>query len=145
MHRNTVRLLVTTLVMLGLLTLGLTRAVAQEQFTIDQTTVNPQTGEVTLTGTVTCSAPVHLGVYGSLSQQIGPNRTVQGSFSQGVECPGPEGTTVSITITPDEGRFIPGEAELIVRMAGCMYNPELGYCTRVGFHLLTTVRLTPAP
>lgn len=145
MHRHTARLLVTTLVMLGSLVLGMTPAVAQDDFTIDQTTVNPRTGEVTLTGTVTCPWPVTVGINGWLDQQIGPNRTVQGSFSQNVACPGPEGTTFSITITPDEGRFIPGEAHLIARMAGCMYIPELGYCVRVGAHLETTVQLTPAP
>ena len=145
MHRNTVRLLVTTLVMLGLLVLSLTPAGAQDQLTIDQATVDPRTGEVTLTGTVTCSAPVTVGINGWLDQQIGHNLTVQGSFSQNVDCPGPEGAMFSIAITPDEGRFIPGEAHLIARMAGCMYNPELGYCTRIGYHLETTVRLTPAP
>lgn len=51
MPRNVLRVLATMLVMLGLLILGETPAVAQEEptleVTIDQATIDPQTGEVT--------------------------------------------------------------------------------------------------
>jgi hypothetical protein len=60
MHHNALRLLATVLVVLGLVTLGVAPAAAQEvdltvEVTYDQATVDPRTGQVTLSGTITCS------------------------------------------------------------------------------------------
>jgi hypothetical protein len=72
MHRNALRLLATMLVMLGLLMLGVAPAVAQEELTVevtfDQATVDPRTGEVTLSGTITCSEPAFVDIFGELRQ-----------------------------------------------------------------------------
>jgi hypothetical protein len=148
MHRNTLRLLATMLVMLGLLTLGVTPAVAQQELTvdvtIDQATVDPRTGEVTLSGTVTCSEPALVDIFGELRQQVGRIFTVRGFFGVFVECPGPEGTTFSVTVIADQGRFTPGRARLIAFIFGCVPDPELG-CVRTFFEELdTTIRLAPA-
>jgi len=96
MHRNALRLLATMLVMLGLLTLGVAPVVAQEELTVvvtfDQATVDPQTGEVTLSGTITCSEPAQVEVFGELRQEVGRIFTVRSFFGLGfVECPGPGG------------------------------------------------------
>jgi hypothetical protein len=147
MHRNALRLLTTMLVMLGLLTLGVIRAVPQEELTvdvsIDQATVNPRTGEVTLTGTVTCSERALVDIFGELCQQVGRIFTVRGFFDVFVECPGPEGTTFSVTFASDQGRFTPGQARLIAFIFGCVPDPEPG-CVRTSFEQLdTTIRLAP--
>jgi hypothetical protein len=148
MHGNALRLLATMLMMLGLLTLGVTPVAAQEELTVDvtfdQATVDPRTGEVTLSGTITCSEPAVVDVFGELRQQVGRIFTVRGFFGVFVECPGPEGTTFTVTFTADQGRFAPGAARLIVTVLGCVPDPELG-CSKFFFEQFEqTIRLRPA-
>jgi hypothetical protein len=69
---------------------------------------------------------------------------VRGFFGVFVECPGPEGTTFSVTVTVDQGRFTPGRARLIASVFGCVFDPELG-CTKTFFEQIDrTIRLAPA-
>jgi hypothetical protein len=108
MHRNVLRLLATMLVTLGLFTVGVTPAVAQEertvQVTIDQATVDPRTGEVTLTGTAACSgagsAFVFAEIYGQLRQDVEGAFTVWGFFYELVALCPPEGAAFSVTSAP---------------------------------------------
>jgi hypothetical protein len=149
MHRNVLRLLATMLVMLGLLTLGVAPAVAQEELTVevtfDQTTVDPRTGEVTLSGTITCSEPALVDVFGELRQQVGRIFTVRGFVGVFVECPGPEGTTFTVTVTADQGRFVPGPARLTAVVFGCVLDPVTFECTETFVEELDrAIRLAPA-
>jgi hypothetical protein len=144
------RLLVTVLMALGLLASNAAPSVAQEglvvDVTIDQATVDPRTGDVTLTGTVTCSEPAVVDVFGELRQSVGRVFTVRGFVGVFVECPGPEGTTFSVTVVPDVGEFRPGRARLIAFVFGCAeFDPVTGECLRPFFEQIeTTLRLRPA-
>jgi hypothetical protein len=161
MHRNVLRVLATMLVMLGLLTLGVTPAVAQEEptveVTIDQATIDLQTGEVTLTGTMTGTAtcsdsgseyPVFVEIYGQLRQRpVYPHpHTVLGYFYEVVApCPGPEGATFSVTFSASYGRFRPGSAHLSADIIGCAPIYPTSFCEgRFYERLDTTIQLTPA-
>jgi hypothetical protein len=150
MHHNALRLFATMLVVLGLLTLGVAPAAAQEaltvQVTFDQTTVDPRTGQVTLSGTVTCSEPARVEILGDLRQEVGRIFTVRSFFGTGfVYCPGPEGTTFSRTVTSIEGRFAPGPASLMLFIFGCVLDPlGVGCIKTFEGRLDTTIRLAPA-
>jgi hypothetical protein len=149
MHRSTLRLVAITLVTLGLLTLGVASAAAQDGLTVevtfDQTTIDPRTGEATLSGTITCSEPASVDVNGALQQVIGRIATARSFFVfSPVECPGPEGTSFTVTLTADQGRFAPGPARITAEVFGCVFVPEVG-CTELFFEELDrTIRLKPA-
>jgi hypothetical protein len=149
MHHNALRLLATVLVVLGLVTLGVAPAAAQEvdltvEVTYDQATVDPRTGQVTLSGTITCSERAFVTLLVVLRQEAGPTPTAQAFFGVSVVCPGPEGITWSRTVTGGEGRFHPGPVRLIARVIGCVFESRLG-CVKFFFEDLdTTIRLAPA-
>src|SRR5215216_3229510 len=154
MPRNVLRVLATMLVMLGLLTLGVTPAVAQEEptveVTIDQATIDPQTGEVTLTGTVTCSGFeefVFAEIYGQLLQRpVYPHpRTVWAPFYELVApCPA-EGATFNVTFTAVQGTLRPGPAHLTAGIVACVPIYPTSFCeARASAQLDTTIQLTPA-
>ena len=150
MHRNALRLLITMLVMLGLLTLGVTPAAAQQQFTLDvtfdQTTIDPRTREVTVSGTITCSEPARVFIFAEIRQhetrqQIG-SKTTRGFFSVSVQCPGPEGIAFSEPVFTED-RFHPGRARMIARVHACIPIPF--ECLEVfDGRIDTTIRLLPA-
>jgi hypothetical protein len=151
MPRNVLRLLATILAMLGFLTLGVTAAVAQEptvQATIDQATIDPRTGEVTLTGTVACSAEefVFVEIHGQLLQRsVFPNpHTVWAPFYALVApCPA-EGATFSVTFSAVQGTLRPGPAHLIADFIGCIPLYPTSFCeSTFSEHLDTTIQLTP--
>jgi hypothetical protein len=151
MPRNVLRLLATILVMLGLLTLGVTPAVAQQptvQATIDQATVDPRTGEVTLTGTVTCSAEefVFVEIYGQLLQRPAfphPHSVFAPFYELVAPCPA-EAATFSVTFTAVQGTLRPGPAHLIAEFIGCVPLYPTSFCeSTFSEHLDTTVQLTP--
>jgi hypothetical protein len=151
MHRNVLRVLATMLVMLGLLTLGVTPAVAQEELTVevtfDQATIDPRTGEVTLTGTVTCSEYsefVFVRIYGQLVQSVGRGG-VWAPFDVLVAPCTPEEATFSKTFTAVAGRLRPGWAHLTAAIFGCAPTYPTNRCdTRFFEQLDTTIQLTPA-
>jgi hypothetical protein len=151
MHRNVLRVLATMVIMLGLLTLGVTPTVAQEEptveVTIDQATIDPRTGEVTLTGTATCSGLgsqfAFVEIFGDLRQDVGGG--VWAPFYVVTPCP-PEGATFSQTFTAVQGsRLRPGPAHLTAVIIGCVPEPIPPACSVTFSELLdTTIRLTPA-
>jgi hypothetical protein len=149
MHRNALRLLATMLVVLGLLTLGVAPAAAQDEpltveLTFDQATIDPRTGEVTLSGTVTCSEPASVNVVVYLRQEAGPTLTAEILFQRGEGCPGPEGSTFSWTIEFAAGRFHPGPALVSAFVRACVLEAPIG-CVKFfqgGFDM--TIRLAPA-
>jgi hypothetical protein len=157
MPRNVLRLLAAMLVMLGLLTLGVTPGVAQEEptveLTIDQATVDPRTGEVTLTLTVTCSGFEEFRfaeIYGQLRQRpVDHPVSVWAPFRQGgapvrAPCP-PEGATLSVTFTAVQGMFRPGPAHLTAVIVACVPIYPTGACgAPFSERLDTTIILTPA-
>jgi hypothetical protein len=143
MHRNALRLLTTMLVMLGLLTLGVAPAAAQQQFTLDVTfdqfTIDPRTGEVTVSGTITCSEPARVFIFAEIRQH---GLTTRGFFSVSVACPGPEGIAFSEPVFTED-RFHPGRARLIARVHACIPIPF--ECLEVfDGRIDTTIRLLPA-
>jgi hypothetical protein len=151
MPRNVLRLLATILVMLGLLTLGVAPAVAQEELTVevtfDQATIDPRTGEVTLTGTVICSEYsefVFVEIYGQLVQGVGRGG-VWAPFDVLVAPCTPEGATFSKTFTAVAGRLRPGPAHLTADIFGCAAIYPVPSC-QVRFYerLDTTIQLNPA-
>jgi hypothetical protein len=154
MPRNVLRLLATMLVVLGLLSLGVTPAVAQQEptveATIDQATIDPQTGEVTLTGTVTCSGAevrVFAEIYGQLLQRpVYPHpHTVWAPFYVLVAPCTPEGNTFSVTFTAVQGKLRPGPAHLIASIIGCVPLYPISFCeSTFSQQLDTTIQLTPA-
>ena len=148
MHRNALRLLATMLVMLGLLTLGVAPAAAQEEdLTVEVTfdaTIDPRTGQVTLSGTISCSEPAFVDIFGELHQQVGRIFTVSGFFGVRVQCPGPEGITYAVPVTPYQGRLTPGPARLTGSVFGCVFDPDVGCAKSFNRQLDTTIRLAPA-
>ena len=151
MHRNVLRVLATMLIMLGLLTLGVTPAVAQEELTVevtfDQATIDPRTGEVTLTGTVTCSGFeefVFAEMWGQLVQSVGRDG-VWAPFDVLAPCT-PEEATFSETFTAVHGsRLRPGWAHLTAVVIGCVPIYPASACETVfGEELDMTIQLTPA-
>jgi hypothetical protein len=148
MHRNALRLLATMLVVLGMLTLGVTRVAAQEELTVEVTfdpTIVPRTGQVTLSGTISCSEPAFVDIFGELHQQVGRIFTVTGFFGVRVQCPGPEGITYAVPVTPYQGSLTPGPARLTGSVFGCVFDPRVGCAKSFHRQLDTTIRIAPAP
>jgi hypothetical protein len=148
MHRNALRLLATMLVVLGMLTLGVTRVAAQEDLTVEVTfdpTIVPRTGQVTLSGTISCSEPAFVDIFGELHQQVGRIFTVTGFFGVRVQCPGPEGITYAVPVTPYQGSLTPGPARLTGSVFGCVFDPHVGCAKSFHRQLDTTIRIAPAP
>lgn len=68
-------------------------------------TVDARTGVATVGGTVTCSQPVPLDLFGDLSQRLG--RSISGAFFDiGVQCDGQ--TTWRADVPPENGLFVAG-------------------------------------
>jgi hypothetical protein len=85
------------------------RAQAQEitvDLVITSTTVDPHTGDVTVTGSVTCSEAATGFVTVELTQRVG-----RGSGATEVNC-GPTRTSFTFTVEPNEGEFRPGRATM---------------------------------
>jgi hypothetical protein len=142
MQRLNVRLLVIMLSMFGLVALTATPSLAQDELvltvSVDQATLNPRTGVVTITGTVTCSEPAIVSISGTVTQTAGSEFTGY-SFTR-LECPGPEGTTFMLTSLASVGRFRLGPAHLHLYVEGCVLVS--GVCAKQAIlQTDTTVRL----
>jgi len=115
-------------------------AQAQEAFQLDVTqesaTVDPQTGQVTISGTVTCSEPADAQVYVTVTQPIGRDKGVAGSNYALVRCD-QDGEPYTVSLFAYEGRFGPGRAVVIVDSYACSYYS----CDDA--HLQQSVRLRP--
>ena len=72
-------------------------------------TVVPKTGEATVSGTLTCSQPVLVGLDALLTQRIGRVR-LEGYSGTGIECDGT--ATWALPISAYSGLFTAGKAEV---------------------------------
>jgi hypothetical protein len=114
-------LLSTVLSIGGLPLLPIQTAQAQEAFQIDVTqdsaTVD-QSGQVTISGTVTCSEPADAQVYVTVTQPIGRDKGIAGSNYAPVRCD-QDGEPYTISLFAYEGRFGPGRAVATVDAYAC--------------------------
>ena len=99
-------------------------AQAQEAFQIDVTqesaTVDPQTGQVTISGTVTCSEPADAQVYVTVMQPIGRGNGISGSSYTPVRCD-QDGEPYTVSLFAYQGRFGPGRAVVTVDAYACSF------------------------
>lgn len=129
------RLFQGVVLLMGLLVLAVALAasptIAQEPFTLDVTitdaTVNVQTGQVTITGTVTCTQPASYSLSVGVTQYVGRTNAITGStyYLTGT-CPGPQGTTFTAVVYGSNGRFGPGQARIDASVYGCAGSPYPG-------------------
>lgn len=91
--------------------------------TVESATVEQQTGEVIVTGTVSCSQPTLLSfVRAEVRQAVGRKSGVQGVKEvQNVEC-GDIGAPYSISVFAGVGRFGPGHALIVGSAFGCGFS-----------------------
>jgi hypothetical protein len=82
-------------------------------------TVSARTGEVTISGTVTCSDATTVELNGDVQQTRGRSTTQQ-SLQEFVSCAaGEEPTPWSATFTAENGRFIAGQASVTINAIQC--------------------------
>lgn len=85
-------------------------------------TVISKTGEVTLTGSVSCSQDVEAYVYAELTQVVGRFHTIRGWGQTPVTCLAANGTAgFSFSIFPYDGKFAGGTARVTA-------VAEAGFC-----------------
>jgi hypothetical protein len=104
------------------------------QVALTSTTVTPQTGEVTVSGTATCTSATTGWIYVSVNEPIGITQSVQSSAYQSLRCD-PDGEPFRISLYAYEGRFKPGRAVVRVE-AGACYQYECDYVTIVDSRML---------
>jgi hypothetical protein len=80
--------------------------------------VSAQTGVATISGTVTCSRPITVTLFGTLTQLAAKRVTVSGRFSTQVACTAPS-TGWSTSVTGDNGSLRAGSADVTVDTFGC--------------------------
>ncbi len=74
--------------------------------------VTPRTGVATITGTVTCSAPATVDMFGELRQRAGRSIIVGSGFEFFENCDGE--TPFTLVIPGDTGLFAAGRAEILL-------------------------------
>ncbi|MDQ3880408.1 MAG: hypothetical protein M3295_04980 [Chloroflexota bacterium] len=102
-------------------------------------TVEPSTGILTVSGTVTCEEPIG-GASGWIDvyQRTGHGELVYGFVLFFGECAGTEEFTFSIT--PESGRFQPGRVRVVAHIEACDdIDRETGECGRVALDELRRV------
>lgn len=128
------RLFQGVVLLMGLLVLAVALAasptVAQEPFTLDVTitdaTVNNQTGQVTISGTVTCTQAASYSLSLGVTQYVGRTNAITGSTYLTGTCPGPQGSTFTAVVYGREGRFGSGQARIDLSAYGCAGSPYPG-------------------
>lgn len=105
--------------------------------TQDSAIVDAQTGQVTVSGTVTCSGAAEAQVYVNLTQPIGREGAVQGSSYALVPCD-QDGEPYSLSLFGYDGRFGPGRAVVTVEAYAC--TPDYYSCDDA--RIQQSVRLT---
>lgn len=121
------RLFQGVVLLMGLLVLSIALAaaptLAQTPFTLDLTitgtTVDSQTGQVTITGTVTCTEPSSYNVSIRATQYVGRTTAISGSNYTSGTCAGPQGSTFTTVLYGTNGRFGPGQAQIDAYASGC--------------------------
>ena len=86
--------------------------------TIDKTAVIDRTGQVTVSGTVSCSRPLPVEVGGSLKQLFANRVTISGTISTHVDCAAPQTRWSAVTIGSN-GNFAAGNATASATAYGC--------------------------
>ena len=142
--RYVLRLLVVLLSTAGLAAVTAAPSVAQDQLsltaTVTDTTVDPATGQVSITYTVTCNEYAIVSVAGSITQRGVTAYVPLNRF----ECLPGQPATFTIT-NPYADPLRPGPAILRLTVSGCAYDPELGSCTsQDSVQIETTIFLKPA-
>jgi hypothetical protein len=99
--------------------------------------VVPRTGVATIHGTVTCSRPAFVDLFGELRQRIG-RFLIRGFFEDFLECSGE--TPWSATVTGENGLFVPGRAQAFV--FAFAFDPATG--EEAFAEASATVRLRPS-
>lgn len=135
-------------VMLGLVALPASAAHepgAEEinvRLTITGATVDPQTGEVTVRGTIRCSERAQAFVEINVTQYVGRKTAIQGWGSTSLRC-GPTARSFAVSVFGENGRFGPGRAVIRGFAYACVPSEEDPYgCAKFGFdEVETTVRL----
>lgn len=123
------RLLILVLIIVSLMVLSVSSALAQNQFKIDLTVNNqgsvvPKEGVATVKGKVICSEPAQVYVYGDLERRIG-RVFVRGSFFKSFWCTG--NTPWSVQVTSENGLFVAGKAQASVYTYGYNTDSDWGY------------------
>jgi len=86
--------------------------------TIESATVNPRTGEVIISGTVTCSEPATAFVNISVTQPVGRLKSVQGFANTSLPCD-EDGESYTTSAFASSGTFKPGNAVLQGLLTAC--------------------------
>ena len=87
---------------------------------IDRVGSFAKTGEATIYGTVTCSRPASVYLWGALKQMVGRISTISGNLSNYFECDGE--TPWSATASSENGLFKGGTAK--VSVYADVYDPQ---------------------
>jgi hypothetical protein len=98
--------------------------------TITGGTVVGRTGEVTITGSVSCTEDVVVTVDVALSQVVGRFNTLRSAGSASFECFAADGqASFSIPLLADEGKFASGPARLSANANAYVCGPEVPECS----------------
>jgi hypothetical protein len=81
-------------------------------------TVNLTTGVASLDGSVTCNRATNVTIFGFLTQTIANRAQVYGGFAAYVDC-SPPATSWLVTVTPENGRYIAGNADVNASAFSC--------------------------
>lgn len=88
------------------------------EISANQTGTVDRSGNVTVSGTVSCSRDVPVYMSGTVKQLFAGRVTISGSFSIQVNCVAPQ-STWSAVVVGDNGKFAAGSAMLTVNAYGC--------------------------
>jgi hypothetical protein len=121
------------ILMVGIfLLLPMDTAHAQESFTVEMTvestTVNSQTGQVIVIGTVTCSVPAVGFVGVDVTQPVGRQGSISGADNAPVACDQTREFYI-LSIFAFDGRFKPGTAVIEAFISACTTS---GVCASTG-------------
>lgn len=119
--------------------------------TITSSSVNARTGQVSVSGEVTCEVDFDtVSAYVDLSQLVGRLFTIRGfGYADVGACAAADGAaSFTMSFSADSGRFAPGKAQIRVEAygeGGCHEDPVTGdyYCDNSGWasHGPMTIRL----
>lgn len=96
--------------------------------------LDPETGDITLSGTAHCSIPVFVEAFGNLTQKWG-HLLINWGFSFGFDCEGDTDWSTSIWIWDDSVTFSQGHAALDLDFSACEFGCD-------NEHIDTVVKLS---
>ena len=96
------------------------------EVSIDAGMVVGRTGEVTVTGSVSCTEDLGASVEVQLAQVVGRFHTIRSVGSTTLDCLAADGRgTFSISLLADEGKFAAGPARISAIAFGYVCDPEV--------------------